>query len=231
MTKLEKILSKSLKAVLAFSLMSFAQVKLSVDEMPKKYPYIPYPPTTIEEKLATPQGLKEYICPDERVLARTRKLIGTKVPRGEDICCWTAVKHVYDSAGVLMNCVYAVSGGESYKFKNKETMNQYEHITVGETRINGRLVIEPISPSRCLSTDARKKLDYISPGDILSYVFDGKTGHSVIFMGWKDKKNKIAELFDWRGTDSQGKMHYYQTFEEDIGDGHNPVFLIWKPRF
>jgi hypothetical protein len=228
MVKLEKLLKIGARVAVVLPLMLLSK-KLAMDEIPNKIRYIPHQ-ITIEEKLSTSQGLREEIYANEKVLAVARKLIGTDVPKGEDICCWTAVKYIYDKSNVLMNCIYAVNGGEKFNFKNETTRGKYESLIVGVTKKNNSLIIPAIPISKCLlnskNTDYKKKIDSIERGDILSYVFSGESGHNAIFMDWKDKEKRIAELFDWgRGTKK------FRTYEENLNEDSHPVYIYWRPFF
>ncbi len=227
MEKLEKLLKIGTKVALILPFMLLTQ-KISLDEAPRRYPYVAYP-ITIEERLEESRKEMEKKFPENKVIELAKKLVGTKVPKGEDICCWTAVKYIYDKAGVIMNCAYAVTGGEKFNFKNELTNGKYEKVIVGKTIKNGRIIIEPIQRSKCLSNDANKKLDNITKGDILSYLVDGQIGHNAIFMKWLDKKEKTAEILDWGGINSKGEK-IYRIYETDLSDDSHPVFYYWKPR-
>lgn len=228
MIKLEKILKMPI--VLA---MLFIPTKLSVDELPKRNFYGNYN-IPIERKFEIVQKyipVKENMSPREKVLATIDGLVGTEVPKGEDICCWTAAEHVYEKAGVEINCIYAMNGGEKLNFRNEVNKYKLESIIIGRKQ-KGELIFPAVPISRCRlnskNTNSKKKLDNISPGDILAYVVCKRAGHNAIFMRWKDRENKIAELFDWGAGNKDRKMKY-RFYETDLSDNCHPVYIYWEP--
>jgi hypothetical protein len=229
MIKLEKLLKVTTLALPLILLSS----RVSMDELPKKcYNYIST--QRIAEAIVAPKNVfGEIPAANEKVLKLVKKLDGTKVPAGQDESCWTAVKYLYDSAGVLMDCYYAVAGGEKFNFKNEITGNKYISLIVGKTREkDGGIAIVPISPSRCKfnpsNMDSEKELDNLVPGDLISYLIDYRA-HSAIFVGWGNKKERDALLFDWGARDNKGKMEY-RIYETDLSKNSHPVFIHWKLR-
>ncbi len=228
MTKLEKILKMPI--VLA---MLLTPAKLSVDELPEKYLGGNYN-ISVERKY-DPAPKKEIsikeMSPREKVLATVMELAGTEVPKGEDRCCWTAVEYVYDKAGVSTDCIYAMNGGEKLNFRNEINRYKLESIIIGRKQ-NGELIFPAVPASRCKlnskNTNSKKKLDNISPGDILAYVVCKQAGHNAIFIGWKDEKKRIAEMFDW-GARTKDKKMKYRFYDVNLSDDSHPVYIYWEP--
>jgi hypothetical protein len=71
------------------------------------------------------------------------------------------------------------------------------------------------------------KLNLLQPGDILSIVFNEAAGHNVIFIGWDDKSNWKARVFDWGAFTSSRKFEYNVI---DLNDNEYSVYRDWKPQ-
>jgi plastocyanin len=177
--------------------------------------------------------------------------------------CWTASHYVYEAVEVGDSCYYSDSKGTEYsniqiKDSNNKDTGQKTKIQIGVTKNSGGTLIYSAadSPStQCTlntagTVSSQQKLDYLKPGDLISYVWSSDFAHNAIFVGWKDKSTYTAQLFDWNGAwtkegdaNSNGDVctssnfygsykwcKSYRYYTEVISDtGGHPVFMYWAP--
>ena len=126
--------------------------------------------------------------------------------------CWETVNSIYSKAGVSFSCVYTDNPEKKYSVADYKTSTSLPFL---------------ISTSNCekYGLNEESKLNLLKIGDIISYIYDKKTGHNAIFVAWSDRNKKEAWLFDWNG----GNDHFYRYYKEIISDNKHPVYMIWKP--
>jgi hypothetical protein len=159
--------------------------------------------------------------------------------------CWDAVYRIYKMAGAKAACVYSDNDGKKYNVGSYSLT----------TKIKGTF---QVYGDWCVNHDQTTavKLDYLQPGDIISYtwVYSDKSlaPHNAIFIKWIDKDRKIAQLFDWNGgvysgtktskgetcgveitpyKTIEGKPYckLYRYYDADLSDTEHPVYVIFPP--
>jgi hypothetical protein len=188
------------------------------------------------------------------VLRATQQLVGEPAVRaskgGEYVNCWDAAYKVYEvarqnlvsqglsSTGFGNRCSYSDVDGKSYNLDNDRAKNNKGRVTteiyigVQKTYKNGRTFPDFAVYTNCdeISAAQAQKLHLLKPGDIISYVWDTKTAHNAVFIGWKDESSNIAYLFDWNGWSADRSLSpKFRYFTEDLSDSKHPVFVIFSP--
>jgi len=133
----------------------------------------------------------------ERIVEAITRDLG-KLPheRLKGAHCWDWVDKIYKAAGITRK------------------LRPYQNLNYSGN----------VAPARCHA--GPKLLDTLEPGDWL-YInnrnrFDSHGNHSVIFLGWADKSNRIANMASCPGANKMGRMH-----KTDLNK--NPVVHITKP--
>lgn len=167
------------------------------------------------------EGVSLSLSASERVLKVAEEMDGELVV--DKANCFEAVDYIYAKAGVVKgsnsNCFSIAEGVSLRSGMEESSYSSGQLFTVGK------------SCSR-FSVVEDTKLDGISPGDMLSIVYEKSSGnligHNVIFVSWYDEKARLARVFDWTGTNDDGKR-VYQYVGYDLSDSDNGVYMSWKP--
>lgn len=194
---------------------------------------------SLAQKIATYEG---YFVNEVQSCSIHTKDSG--IPYYSTANCYNSVTLIYDKVGVSRpNCIYSAQSGAELPsgIKVDDESDTFTH----DCGTTGRLTED-------------QKLNFLAPG----YQFDAvipyngdKHGspnyavHSLIFLSWKDKDKKIANVFDWngatyeigksntKGEKCQGEFIHtfssgaqrcktYRVYELDLSDTDNYVYLI-----
>ncbi len=184
----------------------------------------------------------------DKVMAVAKENEGKLVPGKSS--CYTAVKYIYDLAGVYHSgeggkaCQYSDGPGAEYTISGKL-------VSLGEN-----LLPKSSSCSIGKRVDEKNKLDGLRKGDMIGYVWSNSPAyHNSIFVRWVDKENYVAELFDWNGgyvkkgeksasgelcegdfiqnpASDEDKQYckIYRYFETSLKDSDHAVYMYWIPK-
>ncbi len=199
-----------------------------------------------------------------RLLEELERLEGTIVS-GEDFKTYGTNQQpnqhcsnaVYGALGTancgLSSVYYSDEIGASYTFNYKGTQYTKEVGTLSDGVCVGA------SSGGTLGSEVSYDdfLDTLVPGDIIDVFYSDRLCHGIIFVGWEDKLNYEARIFDWNGQtidqfqmDSESVMcdesdvkvyrdrHYckiyrYADFYVGLNPGSrentNPIYKSWYP--
>jgi hypothetical protein len=142
-----------------------------------------------------------------------------------------AVLEIYEDEKVSPYCYYTEPDKKNYKNINNEFQKSFSVYTS-----DAKTALFYVDKENCLLnpddinvlSDQNKKLNLLQKGDIISYVKDGSSSNSVIFIEWINQKNYIAKVLDWNGGNIlTGRK--YQEIEVNLSDNSHPVYMIIKP--
>ena len=169
--------------------------------------------------------------PSSKVVEQVKKLRGQVVPKDLDVDsnnitnCFDPAKYVYDSAGVELSCIYSDRIGTEYNVFG--TTIETESAPTQKEMDAGVPYPAFAVNEGCdiLGKSGQDKLDILYRGDLISYAYDSRQGHSVIFVGW-DPEPPIARVFGWKMS---GTGHIFDYSTVNLSDNKNPTYMIWKP--
>lgn len=200
-------------------------------------------------------------CLDDRYFSRTDP---SKEPCifPVEASCWDGAIKVYEEAvynskvGIGVHALYSDVVGKKYTFLNDKTENKQETITLSSPsnwnkypfQVDSDLSRWKYNSNQEEYDEEDEKLALLQPGDLLSLVWNGHSGHNVVFLHWVNKEKHIAKLFDFNnnkclldsndkvigGKDEYDNCNYitkkFRCFEWDISDNSHPVYQIWQPQ-
>jgi hypothetical protein len=166
------------------------------------------------------------------VLSATKNLVGKSASRTTYKNCWDAAYQSYRDAKVGDTCVYSDTAKKSYTIENKKCLSgDCKSATITTALYTGSGSFPTFAVyggcGKIGSNSENEKLSALKTGDMISYVWRDDSGHSAIFIGWKDKTNGIAYLFDWNGFDLNGN-YIFRYYAEDLSDDKHPVYVCWS---
>ena len=227
------------------------EINLQGDKIRFKLISIPHPlfpgDNKIEYQIISelPAGVKGAIPredPREMILESLNRLKGSARGGIQDydnngINCWDSVMYVYREAGVKFKCTYSDTGGKQYNLESGEELfieEAGEGATFAcvpfETASKKCDYVWNIENAEGIEINSEdSKLDLLSPGDIIHYVYNSQSPHNAIFVEWVDGNKGIARLFDWNQICPDGNSGCFGFYEEDISDDSHPVYLINSP--
>ena len=153
------------------------------------------------------------------------KFVGIEVSSGSNsdgnLCknnCFDAIKCAWEEKGCrLSGCIYSAVPGKTYDFNGN---------TVTMTSNSGGSFVVVSTGTNCetFGREYEPVLNSLQAGDVLSIIYDEIRAHSVIFIGWENRENNIAKVFEWIKKDS---THFYRYNSYDLSENKNTVFRVW----
>lgn len=179
----------------------------------------------------------------QKVLEVVNHLNNQPVPSEANVGnCWDSVFYIYHLAGVTNLCEYSDTSSKVYQV----SYGDYEG---GVHSVRAQIGTSPYlaathpsqsctinKESKVSNLDQSKKLSSISPGDILSLVWQDSV-HNVIFLNWVNSPSDgLAKIFTWYCPNYDSKnhqckdgIHKYEEIEVNISDDQYPVYQFWSP--
>jgi len=171
-------------------------------------------------------NIQAISTPNAKVLEKIKELAGTPVTKDLDADsnqitnCFDPPKYIYDSAGVEADCVYSDRVGKEY--------GVFGTIIKTDSAFEEPYPSFAVNERSCFILDksGSDKLALIDKGYLLSYAYDNKQGHSVIFVEW-DPAPPMAKVFGWKRF---GTGHIFDYSIVNLSDDAHPVYMAWEPK-
>jgi len=185
------------------------------------------------------------VSEEKEFLEKLKELEGVIVPGKACKNCYEALKYIYDSLGLSLNCIYVDFDGKKYNINGKKiVIESSEDSTFRASDVSAC----SLNVEKAVLNSA-DKFSNLQPGDLISLVYGSGVPHNSIFIGWVDEESKIAKLFDWNGQilgegekdllnkicsfeDFYPQKKYckiYRFYEYDLSEDKHPFYQYWRP--
>ncbi len=189
------------------------------------------PEDSSEDQRSPVFRLNYLIITAEEIVSNTLSSFKDKFTSSSFNIAKEAVLKIYESAEVSPYCYYTDPDKKPYKNINNEFQKSFSVYTS-----SAKTALFYVDKENCLLnpedfgvlSNQNNKLNLINKGDIISYVQDGSSSNSVIFIEWTNSENHIAKVLAWNKGNifSQDK---YKEIEVNLSDNSHPVYMIIKP--